>query len=132
MAEGMGTGAWNANARFRQVVRSPCRNRGRTQRSLRSKMAEKYMPVLCLRAPVAQVLQNSIPDHRRQRITCAMSSLTFRSQKTIPFPVNVLQGEFGNLAGTKTICGQQKHNRVVSLSSRRASVYGLERSPDIP
>jgi hypothetical protein len=94
-------------------------------------MTEEYMPVLCLRAPVAQVLQNSIPYYRRQRIACAMSSLTFRNQKTIPLPVDVLQREFGNLAGTKTICGQQKHDRVVSLSNRRASVYGLERSPDI-
>jgi hypothetical protein len=94
-------------------------------------MSEEYIPVLCLRPPVAQVFQNSIPDHRRQRITCAVSSLAFRNQKTIPLPVDVLQGEFGNLAGTKTICDQQKHDGVVSLSSRRASIYGLERSPDI-
>lgn len=83
--------------RFAKVQRYGGGNSPFTDRLARSKHTEKHMTILRLRPARADILDQGFGHHTGERISCRMTRLTLRDLQPLAFPIDVIEGQLGDL-----------------------------------
>ena len=101
----------NVDTGLEQIV--ACQRRHRRRSAGTEQQPEEDMAVRALRAAMAQIVEQRLTDHDRQREGGRVACLPLRDRQTLTLPVDVVEREHGDLATTQTVGDEQQQDRVV-------------------
>ena len=98
---------------------------------MRREVPEEQVPVGGLRPALLQVVEDRLAYDWRQRIDRHVVGLAFAHVQPLALPVEVIEGQAGDLAGAQPVCDEQQQDGVVPPADRRAAIDRLEHAPDL-
>src|SRR5579863_3594793 len=93
---------------------------------LRSHNTKEYVPILSFRPTGAQILDEGFGHYISERVSRRVPGFPFGNLQPLSFPINIVEGQFGDLMRTQTIRNQEKKHGIVPSPPNRPPIDRFE------